>query len=250
MNAMLFAAGMGKRLKPLTDTMPKALVPVAGKPLVDHVLERLQQAGAERVVINVHHFAEQIVAHLADHPYRLDIVFSDERDELLDTGGGLRKAAPLLAAPADSRPLLLHNVDILSNADLAAFYAAHTADAAALLVSRRETSRYLLFDDDLRLRGWLNATTGEVRSPFARLDVGRLHRYAFSGIHCFSPRLFPMMQDFPPRFSITDFYLSVCDRVPIVAHPAEGLRLLDVGKLNTLEQADAFLQSLGETAQP
>lgn len=244
MNAMLFAAGMGTRLKPLTDTMPKALVQIGGKPLIDIALHRLKKAGAERVVVNVHHFADQIERHLAGRDYGLDIVLSDERAKLLDTGGGLRHAATLLAAPGDERPLLIHNVDILSNADLATFYGAHMHDAAALLVSSRSTSRYLLFDDALCLKGWLNVQTGEVRSPFPGICPERLHRFAFAGIHTFSPRLFPLLDDFPEKFSITDFYLSVCARVPIRAHVATDLRLLDVGKLDTLQKADYFLHLL------
>lgn len=245
MDAMLFAAGMGKRLKPLTDTTPKALIRVAGKALIDHILERLQDAGARRVVINVHHYAGQIIAHLQHHSYSLDIVFSNEQPELLDTGGGLRHAAHYFPGGREAHPILLHNVDILSNADLAAFYAAHTASKAALLVSERIATRYLLFDDELQLRGWINATTGEIRSPYAHLDLDRLHRYAFSGIHTFSPSLFPLMERFPRKFSITEFYLSVCDRVPILAHPCNGLKVLDVGKVEAIAQAETFLQTLG-----
>lgn len=247
MNAMLFAAGMGTRLKPLTDNMPKALVPVEGKPLIDIALQRLKQAGAERVVINIHHFADQIENHLSRHDYGLDIVLSDERAKLLDTGGGLRHAANLLNLPGDERPILLHNVDILSNADLASFFAAHTDDAVTLLVSPRQTNRYLLFDGSLRLKGWLNVQTGEVRSPYAGLCVERLLRFAFAGIHTFSPRLFPLLSAFPDKFSITDFYLSVCDQVPIRAHVATDLQLLDVGKLDSLHIADGFLRQLEAT---
>lgn len=238
MKAMLYAAGLGTRLKPLTDRMPKALVPVGGRPLLDITLERLRKAGVTDVVINVHHFAESIVAHVRTHEYGLNIRISDESAQLLETGGGLRKAASLF--PEDDSPILIHNVDILSNADLNAFYTAHLDDDAALLVSPRETKRYLLFDKNDRLVGWTNIETGEVRSPYPDLDADACRRYAFSGIHTFSPRLFPYMKGFPEKFSIIDFYLSVCDKVCIKAHPDCNLQLLDVGKQDSLQAAEQF----------
>lgn len=238
MKAMLYAAGLGTRLKPLTDRMPKALVPVGGRPLLDITLERLRKAGVTDVVINVHHFAESIVAHVRTHEYGLNIRISDESTQLLETGGGLRKAVSLF--PEDDSPILIHNVDILSNADLNAFYTAHLADDAALLVSPRETKRYLLFDKNGWLAGWTNIETGEVRSPYPDLDADACRRYAFSGIHTFSPRLFPYMKGFPEKFSIIDFYLSVCDKVCIKAHPDYNLQLLDVGKQETLQAAEQF----------
>lgn len=240
MKTMIFAAGMGTRLRPLTDTRPKALVPVAGRPLLDITLRRLVDAGATEAVVNVHHFGEQIIDYLDKHDYGIPVHISDECAALLNTGGGLRHAAPLLAS--DERPVLIHNVDILHNADLAAFYAANLDADAALMVSSRETKRYLLFDDDQRLVGWTNIETGEVRSPYASLDLSRTHRYAFSGIHSFSPRLFPLMEDFPAAFSIIDFYLSVCHRISIKGHPVNDLRLLDVGKQDTLAVAEHFLR--------
>ena len=163
--AMIFAAGLGTRLRPLTDTMPKALVPVGGKPLLAHVIERLQTAGYERLVINVHHFADQIEQYLRAHQnFGLDIAVSDEREQLLDTGGGLKKAATLFD---DDEPILIHNVDILDNVDYEWLRRQHLPDEdAVLLVSRRKTKRYLLFDNAMRLMGWTNTETGEVRSPY------------------------------------------------------------------------------------
>lgn len=236
---MLFAAGLGTRLKPLTDHMPKALVPVGGRPLIDIVMDRLIAEGATEVVVNIHHFAEQLIDHIAAARWPIPVRISDERDALLDTGGGLRQAARLFTA--DDAPILIHNVDILSNAPLRAFYEAHRKADAALMVSQRETQRYLLFDDDLCLRGWTNIATGEVRSPYADLDTSRLHRYAFSGIHLFSPRLLSLMADRPEKFPIMDFYLSICDKVDIRASVQPALRLLDVGKIGTLHEAEAFL---------
>ena len=242
MQAMIFAAGLGTRLKPLTDRMPKALVPVCGKPLLAHTIERLKGAGADEIVVNVHHFSQQIVDYLATHDFGIRIKISDESDRLLDTGGGLRKALPLFSQ--QDQPVLIHNVDILSNIPLADFYASHQENDATLLVSERQTSRYLLFDDKDRLVGWTNINTGEVKSPYKDLDVASCRRYAFSGIHCFSPRLGRLMTDLPDKFSIIDFYLSVCDKAVIKGHFQKDLRLLDVGKLDSLEQAERFLEGI------
>ena len=142
--AMIFAAGLGTRLRPLTDTMPKALVRVGGEPLLHRVIMNLKAAGFERIVVNVHHFAEQIVDYLKTNDnFGLDIRISDESDALLDTGGGIRKAAPLFDP---SSPILIHNVDIFHNVDLAHFYQEAANHDATLLVSKRETSRYLIFN--------------------------------------------------------------------------------------------------------
>ncbi len=255
---MILAAGLGTRLKPLTDTMPKALVPVGGKPLLDIQIEKLQQAGYDRFVVNVHHFAQQIVDHVNERKEK--ILISDETSELLETGGGLKKAQGLFR---DDEPILIHNVDILDNVDYEWFRRQHQDDEdAVLLVSRRKTKRYLLFDNAMRLMGWKNIETGEVKSPFpwlreAEITIdddlqvtsltahlsplnSQLYAFAFSGIHSFSPRLFPLMDRFPDRFPIIDFYLSVCHRSRIVGLVKNDLKVLDVGKLDSLEQAEQF----------
>lgn len=245
---MIFAAGLGTRLKPLTDTMPKALVPVGGKPLLDINLERLQQAGYTRFVVNVHHFAEQIINHVQEQDIP-NVLISDESELLLDTGGGLKKAAPLFD---DDEPILIHNVDILDNVDYEWFRRQHQQDEdAVLLVSRRKTKRYLLFDNAMRLMGWKNVETGEVKSPYEyvrRTGLSQhgeeLNMYAFSGIHSFSPRLFPLMERFPAKFSIMDFYLSICHRSRIFGCIKDDLRVLDVGKLDALDKAEEFIQTL------
>ena len=139
MRAMLFAAGKGTRLRPITDQIPKALVPVAGKPLLAIVIERLRNAGVREIVINIHHFGEQILDYLSNNDFGVNISVSDERESLLDTGGGLKKAVPLFSS--SNEPILLHNVDILSNADIASFYEKSSKQTATLLVSSRKTSR-------------------------------------------------------------------------------------------------------------
>lgn len=255
---MIFAAGLGTRLKPLTDHTPKALVEVGGRPLLDIVIYKLREQGYDRFVVNVHHFADKIEEHVAAADYAPLVRISDERSQLLETGGGLKKAAPLFA---DEEPILIHNVDILSNVDFLWFSRQHLPDEdAVLLVSRRKTKRYLLFDNAMRLMGWTNIETGEVKSPFPwlreaditidddlqvhhspiNLPSSTLYAFAFSGIHSFSPRLFPLMERFPDRFPIMDFYLSTCHRRHIVGCLKEDLRLLDVGKLDTLSEAEAF----------
>ncbi len=239
---MIFAAGLGTRLKPLTDTMPKALVSVGGDPLLKHVIIKLKNAGFERVVVNVHHFAQQIIDYLAaNNNFGLDIRISDESEMLLETGGGIKKAIPLF--DADS-PVLIHNVDILSNVDLSAFYDLSSNNNATLLVSERKTKRYLLFDEQMNLKGWTNVETGEVKSPYVPLDVEPLQRLAFSGIHVISPFMFPCFDEMPQRFSIIDFYLKFCCNYPLRGYRKTDLRLMDVGKTDTLKEAEQFLQTL------
>ena len=242
---MIFAAGLGTRLRPLTDTMPKALVPVAGQPLLWHVLMKLKAEGFMRIVVNVHHFAGQIVDYLEqNHHFGLDVRISDESDQLLETGGGIRHALPLFDQEA---PVLIHNVDILSNARLAPLYdlCIESRADALLLVSQRKTSRYLLFDDENILDGWTNVTTGEVRSPYPGLLPSDCRQRAFSGIHVVGPSLFQRLLAMPARFPIIDFYLQYCHQCAILAHEqVPPLRLLDVGKADTLNEAGQFLSTL------
>ena len=259
--AMIFAAGLGTRLKPLTDTMPKALVEVGGEPLLQRVLMQLKAIGVGRVVVNVHHFADMIIDFLkANDNFGMDIQVSDERQKLLDTGGGLRHARPLLLPDT---PILIHNVDILSNVDLLKFYyqaplmtcpscgVPHLRADATLLVSERHTKRYLLFDNQMMLMGWTNIETGQVKSPYAwvrQADAAtlrlRLRRFAFSGIHIFNPTLFSDMAEWPDKFSIIDFYLKECARHSIRGYLQKDLKLLDVGKQDTLKEAETFLNDI------
>lgn len=228
---MIFAAGLGTRLKPLTDTMPKALVPVGGQPLLWHVIMKLKKSGYERIVVNVHHFADQIIDYLRlNDNFGLDIRISDEREQLLETGGGIKKAFPLFDP---SEPILIHNVDILSNLDLNQL----PTDAPVLVVSQRQTKRYLQFDDEQRLVGWKNIETGEVKGREG-------HSLAFSGIHVFHPSLVPLLSEWPDRFPIMDFYLSACATHLIKGFEAIDLRLMDVGKMDTLDQAENFINNI------
>lgn len=243
MNALLFSAGLGTRLRPITDTLPKALVEVGGRTLLEINLEKLRREGFDMVVINVHHFADKIRAYLAAHDnFGMDIRISDESEKLLDTGGAVKKACSLFKG----RPFLIHNVDILSDARLGELYEHHlkSGNAATLLVSGRNSSRKLLFGPDDRLCGWHNLKTGELKLPLTDKTTDETSEFAFSGIHVFSPELAEKMAGYPDKFPIIDFYLSACRSERIAAYRDDGLRLADVGKIEELQAAEGFLRSL------
>ena len=247
---MIFAAGLGTRLKPITDTMPKALVPVCGQPLLYHVITKLVAAGYDDLVVNVHHFPDQIIHYLHSHDFGARIAVSDERDFLRETGGGIRYAKCLLtedeipgqAGNDGKEPFLVHNVDIVSNLDLQWLREQHREGALVTLVaSERKTQRYFLFDEDNRLKGWTNIATGEVRSPFPDIDPDRCHKLAFAGVHLMSPAIFDAFDryGFGDRFSIVDFYLRACADYPIYAAVPPDFQLVDVGKFDALPEAEA-----------
>jgi len=237
MKALIFAAGLGTRLRPLTDTMPKALVPVAGVPMLERVLTKLRDAGIDAFVVNVHHFAEQIERFLSEHDFGVPVALSREEREPLETGGGIKHAAPLLASPAGR--FLVHNVDILSDLDIRWFLEQDDPSAlATLLLIDAPADRYLLFDDDMRLVGWTNVRTGEVKSPYLPdFDPGRFHRYSFCGIHIVSEAVFERMAGWPDQFSIIDFYLSACADGTIRGVLAPDLHLIDIGSPEKLAEA-------------
>ena len=249
MKALILAAGLGTRLRPLTHRMPKAKVPVAGKPLLHHTIHTLRKAGATSIVVNVHHFAEQIVHYLSTHDFGLPIHISDESQQLLNTGGAIRHAAALLGCADNGcdEPVLVHNVDILSNADLPALAEAHRKNGAqaTLLVSRRNSTRQLLINPTTqRLCGWTHLETGEVRPTNVPQPIEQFAQRAFGGIHILSPQLIREMQSWPEAFSIIDFYLENCSTHPLFCHEQAQLQLLDVGKTGALEAAAAFLEEL------
>ena len=238
---MIFAAGLGTRLKPLTDHMPKALVPVAGKPILEHVIGKLKSTSFDEIVINVHHFAHQIIDFLkAKDNFGIQIWISDESEELLDTGGGIKKAAPYF-----DEPFLVHNADILSNIDLKAMYNYHLTNSndATLLVSPRKTVRYLLFDEGNRLQGWVNKDTLQTKPEGFVYHPEVQKEYAFGGIHVISPTLFKYMGDgWTGKFSIMDFYLRTCHEAQLGSYVKEDLQLIDIGKLDTLAKAEDFIR--------
>ncbi|RYD53294.1 MAG: nucleotidyltransferase family protein [Sphingobacteriales bacterium] len=237
MKAMVFAAGLGTRLKPFTDSHPKALALVHGKPLLEHTIRYLQKAGITEVVVNVHHFADQIEAVLQrENGFGSRVQVSDERDEVLETGGGLLKALPFLQ---DSDPVVVLNVDVLTNLNLPALLASHQhrSAAATLAVMRRSSSRYLLFDNDLRLCGWRNEKTSVEKLP---RPIPELQPLAFSGIQVLS-RHFLESVPLRGKFSMIDAYLHLANDVSIYGFDHTGDVFLDVGKPEAIAQAAGLL---------
>lgn len=249
MRAMIFAAGLGTRLRPLTNDRPKALVEVAGQPMLQRVILRLKAAGVNELVINIHHFGDKVIDFMErNNNFGLTIHVSDERrlsDKPLETGGGILQARRWLDC---GEPFIVHNADILTDMDLGAFYHYHCEHEAlaTLLVKERETQRYFLFDVDDHLRGWTNIATGEVKPAGANLDLSALHRRAFGGVHVISPAIFPLLEQHAEgrlAFGITPFYLDTCTQHPIYGYePQEAYTWFDIGKPETLHAAEAHFR--------
>jgi N-acetyl-alpha-D-muramate 1-phosphate uridylyltransferase len=233
--AMIFAAGLGTRLGPITRDLPKALVSVGGVPMLERVATRLVDAGVGRLIINTHHFTERIVEFVESRVgFGVEVVFSHEVEAPLETGGGLRRAAPLFRADA---PFFLHNADVLSDLPLAEIRAVHLARAplATLAVMRRESSRFLLFDD-LGLLG--RADSAKDLRIEARPQSGEVQELAFAGVHVVSPTIFALLPE-APAFSILDAYLSAVEQ----GHRIDPFRVddyawIDIGKPEQLEDAN------------
>lgn len=244
---MIFAAGLGTRLRPLTDNMPKALVSVAGKPMLERVILRLKDAGFCDITVNVHHFGEQIIEFLrARDNFGIDIHISDERNALLDTGGGILKARPLLES---SEPFLVHNADILTDLDLNAFYRHHLESRAdaTLLTNHRHTARYLVMDSQNHLCGWTNLSTGQVLPEGLDYPGDRYRLQAFGCVHVLSPSIFRFMEDEhrTGNFSIIPFYVDICTRAHIQGYPVDSDDWFDIGKPETLAKAEAYYACRG-----
>lgn len=248
MEAMILAAGKGTRLAPWTDTMPKALVTVAGRPLLDWVADKLAAAGATRIIVNVHRHQEQFVAWLEGRPPEgPEIVLSPEPDGPYDTGGGLLHAAPFFRAPT---PFLVHNVDVFSAIPLAELIAAHLGAAgrggeevlATLAVQQRNSSRRLLFDE-LGLFAWegqWESQQGEGRVK-VREPVGTVRPYAFAGIQVVEPRIFRLTSR-KGAFSIVALYLDLAAAgYRILPHDVTGVPWIDVGTPTRLRAAEALI---------
>jgi NDP-sugar pyrophosphorylase family protein len=245
MKAFILAAGLGTRLKPHTFSLPKALVPVNGVPLLEYNLKYLAAQGITEFVINVHHFADKIVDFLQrNNNFGLQISISDERSSLLETGGGLRKAMPLLS---NGEPFLIYNVDIISNIDVKKMHEFHIANSAlaTLAVSKRESSRYFLFDSKNSLCGWKKSKTGEIKQPVQTTEM--LTPLAFGGVHVVSPEIFPYLEKFGEKFSIVDVYLSLAASQRIFAYDIKDAMLIDVGKTEALTQAEKLLSAMDKS---
>ena len=250
MKAMVFAAGLGTRLKPFTDHHPKALAEVCGRPMLGIVIQRLIKCGVDEVVVNVHHFADQIIDYLRKNDnFGITIHISDERNFLLDTGGGILYARHWLDG---DEPFIVHNADILTDFDLNEMVMESKLNdaVATLLVADRLTKRYLLFDKcDMRMKGWTNIDTGELR-PGSLESAENLDRLAFGGVHVVSPQIFPYLDTFVaaipvqaesviPKFSIMDFYISLCHQLRFYGYiPASPYSWHDIGKPTSLQAAE------------
>jgi len=231
---MVFAAGLGTRLQGETRNKPKALVEIGGKPLLQHAIEKLRKEGCSEIVVNVHHFSEMVIEFINSREFGIPVYISDESGRLLDTGGGLKKAAPLLAG---NEPVLIYNVDVLSNLDLRKPLEEHlqTGALATLVVRKRETRRYFKFNNEKRLVGWVNKKSGERRIavPEAFDDAVEM---AFSGIHVVSPKIFKLMPA-EEKFSMTGFYLELAPKYIIKGYFDESELWMDVGKPDALAKA-------------
>lgn len=240
MKAIIFAAGLGTRLQPFTLSHPKALVEVNGKPMLQRVIERLRDAGIRQIVVNVHHFAPQIVEFLnRNDGFGRDIMISDESSQLLDTGGGIAKAADMLEG---EEPFMAYNADILSDFDINDMIEAHRRSDAdvTLLTSSRSSSRQLYFDSNSRLVGWQNLKTGECR-PASFSPDGNCRGASFNGVHIINSKALQLLRQraaADPVFSITPFYIDNIANLDIRSYsPTETYQWYDIGRNETLAAA-------------
>jgi len=234
---MIFAAGLGTRLFPLTIDKPKALVEIEGKTLLQMAIEKVSQAGYHDLVINVHHFADLIIQFLKQkNNFGLNITISDERGRLLDTGGGILKAAPFLEG-AD--PFLVYNVDVLSNIDLQLLkkYHSEKGGLATLVVRDRLTSRYLAFDDSMQLSGWQNIKTGE---EIVSRDMQNCCLLAFSGIQLIEPAIFKLITE-TGNFPLIPLYLRLAKEHRIMGYNDQSTLWMDLGKPSQITEAKKYI---------
>ena len=240
--AMILAAGLGTRLGALTQDKPKAMVPLNGKPLLQHCIENLISNGFHHIVINVHHFGEQIIDFIESHRFDADTEISDERDLLMDTGGGIVKATPLFK---DSKAVLVHNVDIISDVNLYELSQLFLAsdDDAWLLTQDRETNRKLLFNIENQLVGWMNKVEKRFKWVNEPLDISTssMSEQAFSGLHFFRSDLFAEFE--VKRSSVIDLYLYLAKTNRIISKPIHPEYWFDLGKPEQLEAAENYIKT-------
>lgn len=247
---MILAAGLGTRLKPITNSIPKALVEVDGVPMIQRVIQNLSRQGFDSIVVNVHHFAHQIREFLKkNNNFGIDIAISDECDELLDTGGGIVKASSLLFdddANSKDEPVLVHNVDILSNADFRDMKRVfrNEAETGLLLVSDRDSSRKLLFDESNLLKGWHDLKNNKFR-PENFTPENDYREFAFSGLYILNKSHVEEMKNLlgNGKYSVMDYFLHPRRERPLKGYFQSGLMLLDIGKPATLTQASEILNT-------
>ena len=243
MEALLLAAGLGTRLRPLTNDRPKALVELNGHTLLEYAIQNLTRQGITHIVVNVHYFASKMIDYLSSNSWDIPISISNEEDLLLDTGGGLKKAATLFSG---TEPILIHNVDILSHIQFSEMLEFHrqSHSIATLAVSERTTSRQLLFDDHLQLIGWYNKASETYLWTDEQKEQKSNRQMAFSGIAIIEPKLTQLLPESDHPYPIIPEYLKIAARhkIDCFIHPAQDW--LDVGKPETLEQAKTFIKQL------
>lgn len=236
MQAMILAAGLGTRLKPITEKIPKALVEVNGKTLLEIAIRNLIENDFRKIIVNTHHFSDKVKDFLKNHTFAAEIIISDESDLLLDTGGGIKLAKKYF----DDSPILIHNVDIISNLNLKEFYHYHLSDdaVASLVVSKRFSNRYLLFNDDNILCGWEDVKKSE---KIITRNEKNLYQFAFNGIHIINPQ---MIDHFPNEkvFSVIKAYLNLSKTEDIIGYVCNDIKWIDVGKLDSLEKAEKLIK--------
>lgn len=239
MKALIFAAGLGTRLKPLTDNKPKALVEIEGETLLYYAIQKLKNHGYNQIIINTHHFSNQIIEYTKSLDLNVQLEISDETDNLLNTGGGLQKARWFFD---DDAPFLVYNVDILSNIDIDDMLKQHKESNAlvTLAVMDRKTSRYLLFDSENNLCGWRNKND---EKEIIIHQKPNLQEFAFSGIQIINPKYFSLVKK-EGSFPIIDVYLNLAKENTIKAYNHSGTVWCDFGKLPELENARHIIKSM------
>ena len=240
MKAFIFAAGLGTRLFPYTESTPKALVPLQGKPMLGHLILKLKSFGIQDIIINIHHYGDKIISYLEDNEnFGCNIIISDEREELLDTGGGLKKALNMLE---DDEDLLVHNVDILTDFDLNKLINQHqnSNSKVTLLVQNRSTSRYLLFNEQNKLKGWTNTKTGETKP--ANLNIEIYNLFAFNGVHMINKNTLPYFNK-ENAFPIIPIYIAMSQKEEIKAVEIDNSFWMDLGKPEAIDKANKWMSS-------
>ncbi|MFO7524356.1 MAG: sugar phosphate nucleotidyltransferase [Ignavibacteriaceae bacterium] len=241
MNALILAAGLGTRLKPLTDEKPKALIEIGGMTLLEISIKKLLKHGFENIVVNVHHFGELIISYLKEkNNFGANIYVSDERKLLLDTGGAIKEIEKHINFDF---PILVYNVDVITDLDLMQIYIYHSKsdNLATLAVRKRDSGRYLLLNSDNILCGWINKITREKK--IVRESINKLNEFAFSGIHVVNPAIFNLMP-VERKFSIIELYLKLAPNFLIKGYDHSDTEWIDVGKLKNIEAAERLLKAI------
>ncbi len=238
MKGFIFAAGLGTRLKPLTNHQPKAMVELNGRPLLFHAIQKLKEVKVEEIIVNVHHFSSLVIDYLQQNDFGIPIVISDETNELLDTGGGLLKAKTIIS----NDTIIAYNVDIISSINLNEMLAFHqrNKNLATLAVRNRSTSRYLMFDKEMQLSGWINKSSGD--EIVSNNNFKQSQPFAFSGIQIIEPTIFEKITE-KGKFSVTPMYVRLAASEKIGAYLDQSDFWLDVGKPGQLEIAEAFFRN-------